>query len=160
MEFCIHILLKVQGNDLISFHPSSSLIVHPHFSKLDKVQTNDLAPTSLCPSPLPFMYPHLSKLDEATRTLHARLEYEIKVGEAKWEYVHIGNYQKCLGKANRKCCEEFGAEISENCSNCLIECLKYGRKMGHCFLRCYRSRASPASCIVRIKVLIKFIYSH
>ena len=85
MEFCIHILLKVQGNDLtnISFHPSSSLIVHPHFSRFDKVQTNDLTPTSLCPSPLPFMYHHSSKvLDEATRTLHACLEYEIKVCEA------------------------------------------------------------------------------
>jgi hypothetical protein len=52
------ILLKVQANDLTHFFfpPSSLFIELPSFSKLDKVQTNELA--------LPNMYHHSYELDE------------------------------------------------------------------------------------------------
>ena len=59
MELLTLILLKVQANDLIHifFPPSSLPIQLPNFSKLDKVQTNELAL-------LPNMYHHSYELDE------------------------------------------------------------------------------------------------
>jgi hypothetical protein len=59
IELPILFLLRVQANDLthISFHPSSPLTLLPLVSKLDKVQTNNLATTTFGPSPMPILYP-------------------------------------------------------------------------------------------------------
>lgn len=45
--------------------------------------------------------------------MHACLEHEFRVCEAKWEHVDIGLSQKCLCKANKKCLEEYGAQLTQ-----------------------------------------------
>jgi hypothetical protein len=129
----------VQANDHahISFRPSSHRIKHLHFSKLDKVQINGLAPTSSRPSPLPFLYRHSSKLDRVTKTLHTCLTDEIKVCEEKWEHVHIPKFIFCLSRTNRKCLKEYGARLGVNCSECLFDCQIKESKIGAYFLTCY-----------------------
>jgi len=153
LELLIHILLKVQANDLayISFHPSSPPIMNPHFSRIHKVQTNGRAPTSFGPSRLSLMYPHSSKLDEVTKTLHTCLKDEIKVCEDTWEHVHTRKFISCLVRSNRKCLKEYGARLGVTCSECLLDCQQKKSKIGACLLTCFEShlkhREKPSDVI-------------
>lgn len=83
MGLFILVLLKVQASDLsyIDLHPSSPPTLPPHVPKLDKVQTNDRAPMSFCPSPQPIWYPQSSEIDE---TLHTCIDMFIKFCDSKW----------------------------------------------------------------------------
>jgi hypothetical protein len=146
---------------------TSSLFIPLHLSLCILISLN-LIKFKLMISPLPLCVPphcpsciltclNLMKLQE--HCMHA-LNMKLKLVKQNGNMFTSVIIKNVSVKLIENALKNFGAEISENCSNCLIECLKYGRKMGHCFLRCYRSRASPASRIVRIKVLIKFIYSH
>jgi hypothetical protein len=140
LELLIHILLKVQANDLvhISFRSSSPPIINPqYFSRIHKVETNGRASTSFGPYSLPFLYPHSSKLDEVTKTLHSCLKDEIKGCVDTWEHVHTRKFILCLVRDNRKCLKEYDARLDVTCSECLLDCQKKKSKIGACFLTCF-----------------------
>jgi hypothetical protein len=86
MELLTFILLKVQANDIarISLHPLSRSILLPHFSKLDKVQTNDVLPTTFPPPPMPIPYLHSLEFDEVEETIHTCFAHAVKFCTKKW----------------------------------------------------------------------------
>jgi hypothetical protein len=143
IEFLILILLKVQANNHghISFTPFSSPIQLPHFSKLNTVQTNNLAPPSICPAPMPIMYPHsFDDLDKVHRQMHKCVVNTIRACEKTWPEKGF-KFKFCLRASFRNCRIVLGVDKSMVTWlwACLMQCVR--RKINEvesCYLSCAR----------------------
>jgi hypothetical protein len=157
IKLFIIILLKVQANDLanIPFHPSAPLTLVLHFPKLDKVQTNDLASTTCCPSPMPIPHTPSSEHDEVQRTIHTCFDNEIKVCEKKWplhEFFknHLENFIECSIVGHAKCWSNRHTKevMTPKHLSCVIDCVKYRTDVATCFKECYERHIEKHSDVV------------
>jgi hypothetical protein len=114
----------------LNFHSSSPLTLLPHVSKLNKVQTNDIAPTTLGLSPTPIMYPHSTKHDEVQGKLYTCIADAIKECKEMWPLYslsphHRDNVAACIISDHGDCWRHHsgGRKISFQYIECLSTCL-------------------------------------
>ena len=141
MKLLIHVLLKVQANDLSRFHHSSPPTLPPHFLELTKIQINDIGLTSFFPSPLPIWYSQSSELDETQ--LDTCIDMHIKLCDKSWPDRTFSEAQKlghesCILIVHYKRWMRHNAKetLTSEHQSCLRNCVKHRSDIKTCFKEC------------------------
>lgn len=148
MELLILILLKVQANDFAhtSFCPSSHPIVFPYFSKLDKVQNNVLAPTSSFFSlHCPsFILNHLNWMK--IKKQYTCIAKQIKFCEEKHTH-NILEFGSCIWSHHLACTEEHLPDMNVMADICVLNCVEHPSDIGSYVKECYEKHFKDSDVV-------------